>query len=227
MIVFDMDNSNSRSHSHSESLLRRIDHLVYAAPNLEEAIAELENRLGIRAAPGGSHPGRGTRNALIALSPTSYLEILAPDPGQPRPANPLWLSVDSSKRPRIVAWAAKGGDLERFAADAERVGVHLGAAAPGSRRRPDGALLTWKVTDPTVAAGEGVVPFFIDWEDSPHPARTAEPGVTLIRLRAEHPDPALVQGMLDRLGLDLRVEPGPAAALIATVSSGLGEVELR
>jgi hypothetical protein len=39
-----------------------IDHLVYGAPDLDNAIDDLELRFGVRAAAGGRHVGIGTYN---------------------------------------------------------------------------------------------------------------------------------------------------------------------
>ena len=88
-------------------------------------------------------------------------------------------------------------------------------------------MLSWRYTDPRTVVADGVVPFFIDWGKTPHPATTATQGASLVSLRAEHPDPERVQRMLTGLGLDLKVQPGSRTALIAIISSPCGQVELR
>ena len=209
------------------SILSRVDHLVYATPDLQRGIDRIERVLGLRATPGGQHPGRGTRNALVALGPSSYLEIIGPDPEQPTPGQPRPFGIDGLKEPRLVTWAVKGTDLDSLARDAVRNGVKLGEVIAGSRRRADGVLLTWRYTDPRTVVADGVVPFVIDWGETPHPATTATPGATLVGLRAEHPDPGQVQEALKQLGLEVRVQRGPRAGLIATIDSPRGRVELR
>jgi hypothetical protein len=209
------------------SLLAAIDHLVYATPDLKASIDTLEKRLGVKAAPGGQHPGRGTRNALIALSATSYIEVIGPDPEQPKPDLPRQFGIDSLTEARLVTWAAKGSDLERLVTQAAGHGVKLGEVMPGSRRRPDGVLLNWRYTNPRVVVADGIVPFFIDWGATPHPAQTAAAGASLIDLAAEHPDAERVQQTLSGLGLGLQVKKGPKPALTATMTTPRGRVELR
>lgn len=205
--------------------LSRVDHLVYAAPDLQLGIEGIEELLGLRATPGGRHPRWGTRNALLGLGPAVYLEIIAPDPDQPAPATPRLFGIDGLTRPRLVTWAAKGSDLERLKSAAERRGIHLGEVRAGSRQAPDGAVLAWSLTDPATVVADGIVPFFIDWGQSPHPARTAAEGATLIELRAEHPDAKHVEEMLRQLGLPVR--PAGAPALVAVIDCPKGRVELR
>ena len=205
----------------------RLDHLVYAAPDLERAVDEIEALVGVRAAPGGRHLEEGTRNAILGLGGDSYLEILAPDPSQRRPDRPLWLGVEGLSRPRLTAWAVKGSELEALVERARAVGVHLGGVQPGLRKRPDGTLLEWEFTDPHVVAAGGLVPFAIDWKSAAHPAAGAPAGVSLVALRAEHPDPAGVAALLRGLGLSLRVTKGRTPALIANLETPRGLVELR
>ena len=211
----------------SSGPLSRADHLVYATPDLRVGIDRIEQLFGLRATPGGQHPGRGTRNALVSLGPAVYLEIIGPDPEQPKPAQPRPFGIDDLTEPRLVTWAAKGMNLEVLAREAGRNGVTLGEVIPGSRRRGDGVMLSWRYTDPRTVVAGGVVPFFIDWGQTPHPASTATPGATLLGLRAEHPDPEPVRKALSQLGLDVQVQKGARPALVATVSSPRGRVELR
>jgi Glyoxalase-like domain len=208
-------------------LLAKVDHLVYATPDLNLGIDTIEKLLGVRASPGGQHPGLGTRNALIALGPSTYLEIIGPDPEQPKPNGPRRFGLDDLKEPRLLTWVARGTNLDAFAEQAARGGVNLGAVISGRRQRPDGVLLSWRYTDPNTIVADRIVPYFIDWGASPHPALTASPGATLAALRAEHPDAARVQKILGELGLGLAVQSGPRAALIATITGPKGRVELR
>lgn len=57
----------------------------------------------MRAAPGGSHPGVGIRNALLSLGDGAYLEIIAPDPKQAPGELGSFLAKLRAMRP--VGWA--------------------------------------------------------------------------------------------------------------------------
>lgn len=210
-----------------------IDHLVYAVPDLSRGIEHIEAVLGLRASPGGQHPGQGTRNALVALGPATYLEIVGPDPEQPKPPRPRWFRIDELEQPKLVTWAAKSSALEQVIAEAQGAGLVLGETVSGSRRRGDGILLSWRYTDPRALPADGIIPFFIDWGTTPHPAQSAGPGASLIRLRAEHPEAERV-GAIARhpaiarhLGVDLEVQAARRPALVALVQCPHGQVELR
>jgi hypothetical protein len=207
--------------------LTRIDHLVYAASDLDLAVTEIEALTGVRAAPGGRHPGRGTRNALLALGPTSYLEIIGPDPEQVAVERPRWFGIDDLVEPRLITWAVGAADLEGVVTQAAQHGVKLGEVLPGSRTRADGVTLRWRYTSPRPLVSDGLIPFFIDWGDTPHPARSAPSGAVLVSLREEHPDATRIQSELGGLGLDLSVQPASRPALIATIDCARGRVELR
>jgi hypothetical protein len=208
-------------------VVSQVDHLVYATANLERGIAEIEALLGVRPMPGGRHTAWGTRNALVALSPSSYLEIIAPDPDQVPSSGVYPFGLGTLQRSRLVGWAAKGTQLEKLREAAARHGVELGNLLAGNRQLPGGALLTWQITDLHRVVADGIVPFFIDWGESLHPAKGAPPGATLVDLRAEHPDAGRVRGSLGALELNLPVAVGPTPALLAQVDCPRGRVVLR
>jgi hypothetical protein len=209
------------------ALLSRVDHLVYACPELAGGIAEIEHILGVRASFGGPHPLWGTHNALVRLGARTYLEIIAPQPDNTPVSGTRPFGLDAPSRSRLVAWAAGGRELSTWRSEAAAAGVHLGAIQSGNRRRADGAMLEWRLTDLWCVVGDGVVPFLIDWGTSPHPSLTAPEGAMLTELRAEHPDADHVRRMLHVLALDLQVEAGPCPALIAEIRCPKGVVMLR
>lgn len=222
-----MRNQASALEGANPALLARVDHLVYATPDLDRGISEIETMLGVKANPGGQHPGRGTRNALVSLGPSTYLEIFAPDPTQPSPKAPKAFELDNLKSSRLVAWYVKSQDLDRTRSEAVRAGVPLGEIRSGSRRRSDGVEISWRFTDPLVLVADGIVPLFIDWGRSPHPSESTAGGASLIALRAEHPDATQVRLLLQKLGTDLPVVSRPAPALSAVIDCPKGRVVLR
>ncbi len=202
-----------------------VDHIVYAAPDLEAAVADLEARLGVGASYGGSHPGAGSHNALLGLGGGAYLEIIAPDPDQPDPAGRSRpFGLDDLTAPRLAGWAAKATGLDTRVALARLGGFDPGLARTMRRLRPDGVELVWTLTSAGPALG-GLVPFLIDWDETPHPTATAPGGCRLTALAGRHPRPAEVEAALAALGLTLPVEEG-AVALVATLDTPNGVVRL-
>jgi len=152
---------------------------------------------------------------------------VAPDPNQPAPSQPRWLGIDTIIKPRLVTWAAKSNRLEELVVAARRVGLGLGPVSAGHRRRPDGALLTWRLTEPRTLLADGIVPFFIDWGTTPHPAGPGPYETRLVGLRAEHPDGDRIAAQLLQFGVGLEVSVRAEPALIATLETPRGQVELR
>ena len=97
----------------------------------------------------------------------------------------------------------------------------------GSRQRPDGTILRWTLTDLCCVVADGIIPFFIDWGLSPHPASAAAAGATLVSLRAEHQNADQVRELLRGLALPLSVTTGSTSALIAEIDCPKGRVLLR
>ena len=202
-----------------------IDHLVYATPDVDKTVSDLAGRFGVKAAAGGRHLGYGTRNALLALGPTSYLEIIGPDEGQKRPTDGYWYGVENIKKPRLFTWTAQVEHIERVAAHAHGAGYKPGDVHNVFRERPDGVRLSWRLTFPT-GAGDGLVPNLIEWDDCPHPAETSPQGVELVELVGFHPNPGSIVAMLKALGVELEVRAAAAPSLMAILETPYGPVEL-
>lgn len=205
----------------------RIDHLILAINDLQTGLDRLEDLTGVRAVLGGRHPHLGTQNALIALGPRLYLEILAPHPDMELIDDMAWLRDVDQLEP--TGWAASTGDLDQLITVLRDGGYGTTKGSPGSRARPDGATLSWTtmgLTSPAIAAA----PFFIEWDASTeHPATTSPDGCTLTGLSITTPEPAPLNRLLELLQLDVTVQDGgsrdPSMTIALQCPNGLIEFE--
>lgn len=155
----------------------QIDHVIVATGDLETGIDRFEELTGVRPIFGGEHPGRGTRNALVALGPQVYLELLAPQEGVDAIDDAPGLTELTEFTP--WGWAASTTDLDATLALLRGSGYSIGDPMPGSRATPQGGLLEWRTGGAEEAAAIGG-PFLIEWSaDSPHPATTSPSGCEL------------------------------------------------
>lgn len=205
-----------------------VDHLLLGVADLDCGITWVEKTTGVKAVVGGSHPGGGTRNAIISLGGRRYLEIIAPDPLQM--AYNFHIDVRRLTEPRLITWAALTADINATAKKAREAGRQVFGPRDGLRARPDGKILRWKTLG--VQNEYGVqeaepVPFFIEWAgDSPHPSQDSPGRCELRSFLMEHPDPAGVSDVLKKLGIEAKVRRAKDARLRATLRTPKGEVEL-
>jgi hypothetical protein len=185
----------------------------------------VEGRFGVRARAGGTHPGQGTHNALLALGAQTYLEIIAPDPGQLAPPAPRPFGVDGLRRGGLVGWALACDDIDAAVARARSRGYDPGEVSGGQRATPAGAVLRWRLTRNAMPGS--LIPFLISWGGTEHPARSAPPGLTLQAFHLEHPDPPSLAPLLTALGADVEIRPAATAAFAARLSGPNGSHVLR
>lgn len=199
-----------------------VDHLVYATPDLDATLAEVRDTWGIEPTDGGRHDGLGSRNVLLALGGSTYLEIVGPDADQPDPPGPRPFSIDDLEEPRLVTWAAGVPSIDSWIAWARARGVDPGDAFAMQRTTPQGTTLHWRLTIPP-AEGDGVLPFLIEWPGVT-PAATSAPGCSLLSFDLRHPDPA-IGSRLREYAVPVEVEAGEPG-ISASIATPAGFVTL-
>ena len=200
------------------------DHMLLGCGDLDKGVELVERHLGVRAAFGGVHPGRGSRNALLSLGEHRYLEIIAPDPQQPRSADVRQLYRIES--PRLIGWAAHVDDIATVERRLTAAGIAFEPVRAGSRQRPSGETLRWKALSLRDDKG-GLLPFFIEWsKDATHPAVDAPKGCQVDRFEIAAPRPDEVRAQAAKLQLDVNVVNGAKATLRAELKGPKGTLSL-
>lgn len=202
-----------------------LDHLLWAAPDLDAGSVLFEQITGIAPVIGGAHPGFGTRNALTSLSDDEYLEIISPDPAQDL-AGTRGAIIAEMIRPQMLTFALRSADLEAVAQGARDAGLTVEGPIAMSRATPEGGRLEWRVLRLADDRWPGRLPFFIDWKDTPHPALTTPGGCRLDDLYTLTPDPQALRRVYDAIGCDVPVLAGAVNGVVATLTGPSGKVVL-
>ncbi len=169
--------------------------MILAINDLERGMAEFFRITGVQPVPGGAHPGRSTRNALVSLGGGAYLEILAPAASV---ANPD--SIIPFRDLALGGWALRPASLDTALARLRAAGFEPVGPTPGSRRTPDGRLLEWR-TGGARGAGLSLAPFLIEWSPrTAHPSASSPGGCRLDRLEIREPEPEALRRYLQAVG---------------------------
>ncbi len=150
--------------------MQRIDHVVRAVRDLDEAAVRLLEEHGLASVAGGRHPRWGTANRIVPLGDT-YLELLAVEDPTVAPALARSLFDATVDGDRWYAVCLADDDLE---GTADRLGLEVRA---GVRTRPDGAEVRWRGAGFDDPRRPSWLPFFIAWDvpDELRPGHAAGP----------------------------------------------------
>jgi catechol 2,3-dioxygenase-like lactoylglutathione lyase family enzyme len=130
------------------AMLTGIDHVIVVVADPDQACAELERELGLRAGGGGRHEAYGSFNRLVWLG-DSYIEVLGIS--DRRLAEQAWfgagaLQVLDSAGAGYVGLSLVSDDLGADMRVLREQGSRLGDPVAGQRVRPDGGVVRWHVS---------------------------------------------------------------------------------
>ena len=212
----------------NQNIGRDIDHIVYAVKNLDHAIQELHELLGVRPVFGGHHKHNGTKNALLNLGNSIYLEVITKDKDNLDIPAPRWMGVDLIQESKVTRWSLKSTDLK---SDAHHLSVYqdnMGVISGGSRQTSKGHLLEWEMILPLAEPEVEVIPFMTDWQKSSvHPTDKLETECTLMDIKLSSPNPEKVNPTIKKLNLKMNVEKTKEAKISLIMKCPNGIINLN
>jgi len=146
----------------------RLDHVVYAVPDLDEAAVRFRGEFGLDSTEGGRHERWGTANRIVPLG-DQYLELVAAV-DEPMAAETAFGRGVLERAARGGGWFTMAAVADDLDAVASRLGIEVGS---GSRTRPDGQTVRWRMAGLDDQRREPWMPFFLTWDvpDELHPGR--------------------------------------------------------
>jgi hypothetical protein len=202
----------------------QLDHLVWASPSLDTAVAAFREMSGVAAVAGGRHVGIGSHNALADLGGRVYLAIDGPDEDQPLEDN-YGARLKALPGASLTRFAVQTDDLEAARAALARHGFDS-APKPGGRTGTTGERYEWQTLAATDLSLGAAMPIIKSWLTPNHPSTECPGGCRLLRLTVAHPEAERVRRLYADLGLDLPVARAAVAMLTAEIECKKGRFVL-
>lgn len=211
-----------------KTINRKIDHIVYGVHDLDKAMDDFHEKLGVRPVFGGYHSSQGTKNALINLSNGCYFELLSVDPTNTAVNSNRWMGIDLLTTSKLIRWAVKSDSLIEDAQVLKEFDPNMGLITGGSRNTASGGLLKWELIMPLSTPEVEVIPFMLDWSSSEtHPSQELpDMHCELVELVAEHPVPKSYKEVLSAMQCEIKVNHGSEVRLKATIKCPNGIVNI-
>lgn len=208
--------------------LRKVDHIVYAVPDLEKGIDHIHQLLGVRPTFGGYHTTQGTKNAILNLGDRIYLEILAVDESNKAISSDRWMGIDLIQSAKITRWAITSDDLGDDAAKLKAYHPDLSTQSGGQRKMTNGELLQWQMILPAPSPEVELMPFMINWSGtSTHPTASLPDVCKLKSIRFYHPNPNEIHPHFRQLSLTDKILLSRAPFIEVEIACPNGLVLLR
>ncbi len=142
-----------------KSVVLELDHVSICGSNLD-TLRQAFTEVGLTPDFGGAHGNAVTQMAAVGFDDGTYVELIAPvKPGVT--AGSDWARF-MGEDAVTCAWAVGTNVLLQEVDRLKKAGIAVTAPTPGSRKRPDGMSVEWKIADVGSGSPGSVLPFIIE-----------------------------------------------------------------
>ncbi len=186
----------SRTPQVRQNSAMRLDHVSYATSHdsVIDVIQRIGSQLGASFIDGGIHPQFGTRNFILPLKESRYIEVVCPldHPAADKTPFGQLVSKKVDSGGGWLTWVVAVNDLSPIEEKLQR------KAIAAHRKKPDGNELLWRQIGVLDTLEQASNPFFIEWQSDLHPSTERDSLVVLSSIEI-HGDRRSLQ---TRYGLD-------------------------
>jgi len=155
----------------------RIDHVSYATSHdtVVDVVQRIGSQLGASFIDGGIHPQFGTRNFILPLKESRYIEVVCPLDHPAADKTPFGQLVikKAESGGGWLSWVIAVEDLSPIEGKLNRKAIEA------HRKKPDGQELLWRQIGVLDTLSQASSPYFIQWKSENHPSSERDSNISL------------------------------------------------